>query len=682
MAQINSPQGENVTNLREYLNDEENISYEDFEKIIQTAIEIFERCLSPNEPGSVQGLIYGHIQSGKTSVILTTIALAADNGYTNFIVMTSNLNDIYEQTLDRIKSSLDSFQVFGKKEFRRNNPGENYGMPLVLVSSKHPGRLHDTSHIIQQLHWQNSSVMIIDDEADQASLNTNINQQEKPTSAVNQAIVNLRNLLTSFVYLQTTATPQALLLQDSQSAFKPDFVVITEPGTGYVGGNYFFGNNDFDNSDHVHIVPPIDLTKLKNSHQLPDTVKDSLIVFFLGAAILRLQGSKKRYAYLLHTSFKQEDHTQATQLVEQFRNDLTNQLKIAVTDSINAIPSKLKLKLENAYTDLGKTFANLPTFNEVITEVNRRIASTEAIEINANTGKGISPHPSRQHTLYIGGTKIGRGVTVKNLLVTYYGRDANQPQMDTVLQHARMYGYRQNEISVIRIYLPKHLAERFFDIHRSDNLVREQCKTTHQAIESILLPNKGLRPTRRAVLNENTVTLITYQAGRLYFPLLPISHPEQLGNQTQMLDDYLSETKYPRPQHPYQVTIDEILEILNYQFATPNSDGAWKDELIRQSVSALRDIPKKYQNSGTLVIANRNSNLKKASTRDYAVLGSVLPGGVANPPYDVSRNHPALIMFRLKGERDSNNGGWDGVPFWVPLVRFPDGNYAFSVNYS
>ena len=673
MAQINSLEGENITNLREYLQDEENISYKDFDDILQTASEIFERCLSPNETGSVQGLIYGHIQSGKTSVILTTIALAADNGYTNFIVMTSNLNDIYQQTLDRIKSSLDSFQVWGKKEFK-NYQGNNHGMPLVLVSSKHQARLADVSQIIQELHWQNLSVMIIDDEADQASLDTNINKQDSSTSAVNQAIVNLRNLLKSVVYLQTTATPQALLLQDNRSAFKPDFVVITKPGTGYIGGKHFFGNNDFDNSDHIHIVPPIDLTNLRDNNQLPDTVKNSLIIFFLGAAVLRLQKSKKMYTYLLHTSFRQEDHTQATQLVEQFKNDLINQLRIADTNSINAIPNQLKLELKNAYADLEKTFSNLPAFDEVIVEVNRRIASTEVIEINANTGQGISANPLRKHTLYIGGTKIGRGVTVKNLLVTYYGRDANQPQMDTVLQHARMYGYRQNEIHAIRIYLPQHLAKRFFDIHTSDNLVREQCQSTHQAIESIPLPSRGLRPTRRNVLNENTVTPVTYLGGRMYFPSLPISAPNELGNQTKRLDDLLSPTNYPKTQHPYPITIDEILTILDFPFATLNTGGGWKDELIQQCLSALKDLPEKYKNTGSLVIVNRNSKLKKAFSRNYAELANVLPGGAPN--------NPALLMSRLTGELDQTGGGWDGVPFWVPVVRFPDGNYAFSVNYS
>ena len=113
-------------------------------------------------------------------------------------------------------------------------------------------------------------------------------------------------------------------------------------------------------------------------------------------------------------------------------------------------------QLNNA--ELQQTFDNIPPFNDVIAEVDRRIAYTDVIEINSHTGEGISPNPSRKHTLYIGGTKIGRGVTVKNLLVTYYGRDAIQPQMDTVLQHACMYGYRQNELPAIRIYLPQHLV--------------------------------------------------------------------------------------------------------------------------------------------------------------------------------------------------------------------------------
>ncbi len=84
---------------------------------------------------------------------------------------------------------------------------------------------------------------------------------------------------------------------------------------------------------------------------------------------------------------------------------------------------------------------------------------------------------------------------------------------------------------------------------------------------------------------------------------------------------------------------------------------------------------------GDLVIVNRKSKLKKTKTRHYRVIGSVLPGNAGKLPYGVRRDYPALLMTRLTGAADAQ-GGWDGKPFWVPVVRFPDGNYAFSVNYS
>ncbi|MFN6034323.1 MAG: hypothetical protein ACK48B_09835, partial [Dolichospermum sp.] len=205
------------------------------------------------------------------------------------------------------------------------------------------------------------------------------------------------------------------------------------------------------------------------------------------------------------------------------------------------------------------------------------------------------------------------------------------------------------------------------------------CQATHLPIQVIPLMSRGIKPTRRNVLNENT-NRITYQGGRQYFPSLPISDPNLLGNQTQELDHIISTTKYPNLKRSYTVTIDDLLEILNFQYKTSGSSGAWNDDLIRQAISALRDQPR-YQNIGSLVIVNRNSNLKKSETRGYTQLGSVLPGDAGRIPYLIDPRYPALLMTRLIGDIDPQ-GGWHGVPFWVPVIRFPDGNYAFSVNES
>ncbi|MHC5743053.1 MAG: Z1 domain-containing protein [Nostoc sp.] len=472
------------------------------------------------------------------------------------------------------------------------------------------------------------------------------------------------------MYVYSTQTTEHLIIE------------FFDTGTGYVGGNYFFGNNNFNNSSHIRTVPLIDLNRLRTNNRIPDTVIESMLLFFLGAAILRLQGNVKKYTYLLHTSFRQADHHLAAVLVNQFKHELTNQLRQNPNDPIIGVSPTLRTQLQNAYADLQQTFINIPSFHDVLVETARRITSTEIIEINSDTGEGIRPTPARKHTLYIGGTKIGRGVTVKNLLVTFYGRDAQQPQMDTVLQHARMYGYRWNELPAIRLYLPNHLAQRFVDIHESDNLVREQCQASHLPIQLIPLMARGIKPTRRNVLNDNT-NRITYQGGRQYFPSLPISDPNSLGNQTQQLDNLLSQSQYPNLQQPYTVTIDNILEILSVQYQTPGLSSTWNDDLIRQAVTALRDQQQRNQNQniGTLVIVNRSADIGKSANRNYTQIGAVLPGNAGNAPYKINRNYPTLLMTRNDGRIDPPRG-WDGVPFWIPVIRFPDGNYAFAINES
>jgi hypothetical protein len=672
--------GNNIANLREYLQREENISPQDFENILADATLIIRRCINPGQIAYTQGLIYGHIQSGKTAVIIATMALAADNGYRNFIVMTSNLNDIYNQTLERIQRSLDGFEVLGKTGFQRYTGYPT--TPLVLVSSKDRRVLTRVSALVQHLTWQSQTTLIIDDEADQASLDTNINNPNSVVSAINQSITNLRRILSSYSYLQTTATPQSLLLQNRDSLFRPNFVVPTTPGTGYVGGNYFFESEDFRSSNHIRPVSAIDVDNLRTENIIPSTVAQSIFIFFVGAAILRIQGSTDNYTYLLHTSFRQADHSLAARLVDEFRNELGAELNIAARLSTADMSLQFREGLEQAYHDLFRTFPNTPTFEDVIVEAARAIASTEVIEINSRTGSGVSPNPSRRHTLYIGGTKIGRGVTIKKLLVTYYGRDAQRPQIDTILQHARMYGYRQAELPATRIYLPQRLGTRFFDIHQTDNIMREQCRLSYEAIPVIPLMARNIRPTRSNVLDDDTVDIVTYLGGQRYFPLLPISNPAILGNQTEMIDNLLS--TYDE-RVGYSISIDQLLNFLDFRFASPESRGGWKDDLIKEAISSLRNMPA-YGEQAALVIVTRDSDRKKDASRQYRGIGSVSPGGFDAPRYNVRGDCPALFLTRFNGERDclpdGTNKGWDNFAFWVPVIQFPEGNYAFSVNQS
>ena len=401
---------------------------------------------------------------------------------------------------------------------------------------------------------------------------------------------------------------------------------------------------------------------------MPESLTDSLYIFWTGAAILRLRGSRKNYAYLLHTSLRQADHTQATSLITQFVTGLKNELTSGEPLSISTT-----VGFQKAYADLRETFSPIQSFEDVMVMVRNFIVSTDISEVNAATGREVSPNPSRMHTIYIGGAKIGRGVTIKNLLVTYYGRDAQRPQIDTVLQHARMYGYRRDELPAIRIYVPLHLAQRFYDIHVHNDQVREACQQAGEPIP--ILPIRGrLNPTRRNVLNDTTVNLRTYVGGRQYFPRDPISDPRILGNQTSEIDNLLS--SYCNEQEAYTTSIDELLTVLGFQYQSNESNsGFWNDEFIRTALTEIRDSPD-FGNDASIVVVNRDANITRSRTTGF--VGAVLPGGAGNVPYGIRRDWPALYMTRLNGTADS----WENHPFWMPLIRFPDGIYAFVANYS
>jgi hypothetical protein len=187
--------------------------------------------------------------------------------------------------------------------------------------------------------------------------------------------------------------------------------------------------------------------------------------------------------------------------------------------------------------------------------------------------------------------------------------------------------------------------------------------------------DREIRPTRRNVLNMQTVELNTYVGGAQYFPMLPISDPARLNGQTDQLTRILA--TFPNVREVYTITIDDMLNILEFHFADQNGPGAWKDELIRNAVRLMRDGAR-YHNQARLVIPSRDSNIGKNQTRGSMQVGAVLPGGTTSLlDYGVDRNLPALAMVLVRGDVAQN---WEGTPFWLPLIRFPNGNYAFSVN--
>src|SRR6476646_2692862 len=190
---------------------------EEVKEIRETANQVAERWVNPLSGGKAQtnGLIYGLIQSGKTGVLTVTGAIGADEGYRTIIILTSDNDPLYEQTLGRARQAFPGIDILGKKEFKDADAflDRVKSGTCAIVTTKNSGLLGTLIQNFKKGRVKGLSCLIIDDEADQASLNTKANRDDGSVSAINERITDLRTFFDKNTYLQVTATPQALFLQ-------------------------------------------------------------------------------------------------------------------------------------------------------------------------------------------------------------------------------------------------------------------------------------------------------------------------------------------------------------------------------------------------------------------------------------------------------------------------------------
>lgn len=220
---------------------------EEVKDISKTAGEVACKWVNPLSGGKEEtnGLIYGLVQSGKTGVLTVTGAIGADEGYRTIIILTSDIDPLYEQTLGRVREAFPGMDIIGKREFKDADSflQRIKGGTCAIVTSKNSGLLNTLIENFRKGRVRGLSCLIIDDEADQASLNTRERRANGTRSAINHSLVELRGFFEKNTYLQVTATPQALFLQTPGHDFRPTFTVLSHPGSDYVGGEEFFGDN-------------------------------------------------------------------------------------------------------------------------------------------------------------------------------------------------------------------------------------------------------------------------------------------------------------------------------------------------------------------------------------------------------------------------------------------------------
>lgn len=581
------------------------------------------------------GMLLGNVQSGKTGQMFGIIAASADMGYKIFLLLTTDNVALQQQTYERALNSFEDFNVCTETDYTRFQICGTR-KPLLIVLKKNSSVLKTwKKQLSSSKYCKGIPLFIVDDEADASSLNTKVNKNEQ--SKINELLDSIRGLSSASLYLQVTATPQAILLQTQISQFKPDFYYYFKPGNNYLGGDFFYNGKG---SYAVRITADDELSDVRDDGAyIPEGLKNSVLSFLVTAAQIKLTGGKV-CNFLIHPSVRTDDHNATALKIKGFLNTLI-------------YGGEIMPHLKESWEDLQKTKPDILEFEAINAEVQRIIENEEVDVYIMNCKNSCSNDKYQQgNNIIIGGNSLGRGVTFPSLQTVYYCRTSKMPQADTYWQHCRMFGYDRDP-GLMRVYLPAHLFKLFKELNSANTALIKQLEKANVSDLMLLYP-PNIKPTRMNVVDKGYLNMIV--GGVNYFP--SFVKEENL----QELDDIL--TQYASSSNSVDdVDVDVLIQILEKvvvesfdgwsKFAYINALKAWKTSKEPGATKAKlivrlnRDIAK---NSGTLLSENDR------------ILGEKI------------KDLPVLTMYRINGNIQK---GWNGIPVWIPNIKFPEGKTFF-----
>ena len=300
------------------------------------------------------GLLFGNVQAGKTAQMFGIMCAAADSSFPIFILLTTDSVALQTQTYERVVKDLSEcgFCVCGEAD-KQKFVDNRLVKPAVIVLKKNSKVLLQWYNTLAASSFvKGNSLFIVDDEADAASPNTLVNSHR--VSTINSRLTNIRNASIGSIYLQVTGTPQALLLQSSVSNFKPSFTCYFAPGNGYLGGEFFFGE------DKNHICFLSDDNSLKNG------LYDALLHHIVVSAIL-LSNGETVCNFVIHPGVKKASHTGA-------KRDIDTRLA-HIRDNIDT--PEFLVELSGCLNNLSSSKYRIPDVSELHSQIKALLCSED-----------------------------------------------------------------------------------------------------------------------------------------------------------------------------------------------------------------------------------------------------------------------------------------------------------------
>lgn len=452
---------------------------------------------------NTRGLVLGYVQSGETANFTAVTAKAADAGYRLFIVLSGLHNGLRRQTQERLERELvqlspELWHCLTSVEEDFQAPGnataylsERSTQRVLCVMKKNAPRLRRLLRWLRTADRQvleGCPVLMIDDEADQASVDTN--GTEDP-SVINGLILNVLRQFPRSAYLGYTATPFANILSDTSSRellYPTDFIVDLPQPEAYFGAARLFGTGVVDHDtgeqddglDVIRMVPEADVGLLTPASlrekdgfdpEVGSSLEQALRWFWLACAVRRLRGQADSHmSMLVHSTMLTLIHQrigerigerlrQLQLLVQREEAGLRKELEAQWNDEIGRAASEAPDASSPSFADVWKMLPGVLRDCRVVVENGR---SQERLEF---------PEKGGSCQIIVGGNTLSRGLTIEGLMVSYFVRSSRT--YDTLLQMGRWFGYRIGYGDLPRIWMTAELQDSFQHLARVEEEIRE-----------------------------------------------------------------------------------------------------------------------------------------------------------------------------------------------------------------
>lgn len=563
-------------------------------------------------------LVIGYVQSGKTMSFTGLTALAHDNGYRVVVYLAGTKLNLCKQTSERLEKDLiktaaknnSAYKVHKDPTIEETEDIVGHlcmsTKPTVLIPIlKHYEHIQNLTAVFKSDDFKNvmanETVLIIDDEADQASLNSyghsNSKKDEDCTSATYDAILKMRAVLPGNTYIQYTATPQANILISMQDLLSPKSHTLLTPGEGYIGGKLYFGkgtNGDLYNGGLIKTIPSEQVfhNKRNKLKKAPQSLKDAVMLHILAVAIVVKWMAIDDISYLsmmVHPDVSKANNKKFKIWIEsdlkQWRKTMTKpDGQEDKVDLLEKFESLLPLAVEYYDIDERPTFDDLKDFIPDILNDKK----VYLINSDADADKEIEWDKYCMHIL-VGAEMLNRGFTVEKLATTYMPRYTVGPtNADTIQQRCRFFGYKTSYIKSCRVFLPESSITNYIDYVEHEEELRKklsECDTLEAAEHQILLSPR-LRPTRANVLPISVVN--TKLKGNC--AMQAFESKETILHNDKVVEDFLSThsftkdyeyTTKDRTHRGLELSIEDAIKFLN-DFRFKNyPDASRKSATIR-----------------------------------------------------------------------------------------------------